>query len=487
MKQPKTSNLSAIRYGGYSVIVTAVAIAVVILLNLAINLLPASFTKLSTDGQGLYDISDVSHTIMEKVEDKITIYLVCYEDYLDLRVKEYTDRYTDLSRHVTLKTVDPTLQPNFVATYTDEALDASTTSIIVVNETNNRSRVISYSEIYYQQYTEAELQMYQYYYGYAPDNPTYFNLENELTSAIHYVTMETLPTIYYTTGHEELKPDEGLTYYAEYENVQLKELALSSADRIPADANALLIYSPKKDFTEAEIQLLNDYAEKGGTILFTSSYDSKQEDRILENLHAFAVGYGMSYYDALICEGSASHHPTNYPHYIYPQLCTEYASLITSGNVMLAQCHGITVNAPEGVTVTELLTTSVKGYAKATMEADSSYEKADGDAEGKYVLGAMAEKKHGNLSSRLYWFSSDLVLDIVNTVQYYANPYIALNLMTEVCEIEEQISIAAKALQIEALSVSEGSSNLWGIILIGIVPVMTLGIGFAVWYRRSKQ
>jgi ABC-2 type transport system permease protein len=487
MKQTKLKNLSAIRYGGYSVIVTAVVLAVVILLNLGINLLPASMTKLATDGQGLYDISDVSRSLMEKVEDKITIYIVGYEDDIDLMIQEYAERYAGLSSKVTVKTVDPTLQPGFVSTYTDETLDASATNLIVVNEANKRSRVIHYSEIFYQKYTEQELYYYYLQTGTYPDNPTYFNIENELASAIDYVTLETLPTIYYTTGHEELKPDEGLIYYADASNIVMKELALSSADRVPADASALMIYCPAKDFTEAEIKLLQDYAEKGGTVILSSAYESKREDRVLENLYGFAKTYGLSYQDALICEGSASHHPTNYPHQIYPQLCIEYASLISSGKVIMANCHAITVDAPAGVTVKELMTTSVKGYAKAKMDKDSTFDKEEGDVEGKYVLGALAEKKEGNLTSRLYWFASDTVLDIVNTVQYFANPYLSLHLLSEVCEIEDTVSIAAKALQVEALSVSEGSASLWGILLIGFVPVATLIVGFVVWQRRVKR
>ena len=487
MKQPKTKNLSALRYGGYSVIAAAVVLVVVILLNLGVNLLPSSLTKFSTDGQGIYDISDTSRSIVGKVTDKITIYVVCYEDYTDLIIKEYAERYADLNGKVSVKTVDPTLQPGFVSTYTDEALDASYTNLIVVNETNKRSRVIHNGDIYYQQYTEQDLYYYYLYYGTYPDNPTYFNLEDQLTSAVHYVTLETLPTLYYTTGHEELKPDEGLLYYADASNIVMKELALSSADRVPADASALLIYSPKKDFTEAEIQLLQDYAEKGGTVLLSSAYDVDQEDRVLDNLYGFAETYGLAYQDALICEGNAGYHPTNYPQHIFPQLCTEYTSLISSGKVVLVDCHAITVNAPDGVTVKELMTTSDKGYAKAKLGEDNKYTKEEGDVEGTYVLGALAEKKEGSLTSRLYWFSSNTVLDVVNTIQYFANPELSLHLLSEVCEMEDAVSIPSKALQVKALSVSEGSANLWGGILIGIVPLATLAIGFVTWYRRVKR
>ncbi|MBQ4064473.1 MAG: GldG family protein [Clostridia bacterium] len=480
----------ALRYGGYSVAVSAIVIAVVILLNLGVNLLPATYTHFAADGQGMYDISDTSRKIMEKVEDKITIHVVGYEDSIDSVVKEYVDRYSDLSKNVSVRMIDPTRYPNFVQEYTDETLNPSQTNLLVVNEDKDRAEVILYSNIYYQQYTDQEVQYYYYYYGQVLENPTYFDIENQLTSAIAYVTMDVLPVIYYTEGHGEAAPDQGLLYYAEYENVELKKLSLSSLSEIPADASALLIYSPEKDFTAEEIALLNAYAEKGGTVILSSSYDAKAETRILPNLHGFAAGYGMTYEDVLVCEGSADSHPTGRPEYIYPQLCEYYQALVSSGKVLIDNCHAIKVAAPEGVTVTELLTTSVKGYAKATLDKEGNYEKADGDAEGKFVLGAVAQKKHGEgetaTASSLYWFASDRVLDVANTIQYYANPAIAIDLMLEVCAIETRV-VAAKTFDVNALTVSESSSSLWGVILIGVVPVGILAAGFLTWRRRLTR
>ncbi len=499
MKKNNPFNGKALRYGGYSIAVSAIVIVVVILLNLAVNLLPATYTRFAADGQGLYDISDTSRKVMETVKDKVTINVVAYEDSIDPVVKEYVERYSDLNKNVSVHYVDPTRQPNFVTTYTDETLNPSYTHLIVVNESDEltgedderiRSQVVLYSDIYYQQYTESEIQYYYYYYGQVLENPTYFDIENELTSAIAYVTMDVLPMIYYTSGHGEASPDEGLLYYAGYENIEMKSLELSSVEAVPADAAALLIYSPDKDFTAEEVALLHAYAEKGGTVILSSSYDVKAETRVLPNLHGFAESYGMTYYDALICEGDTNSHPSNYPNYIYPQLCEYYKSLVSSGKVLLDGCHGITVNAPENVTVTELLTTSVKGYAKATLDKEGNYEKTDADKEGKYVLGAVAEKIHGEgetaTASALYWFASDRVLDVVNTIQYYANPAISIDLMLEVCDIQTRV-VSAKTFEVGVLSVSENSSTVWGVILIGVIPVGVLIGGFLVWRRRLTR
>ena len=66
----------SLKLGGYSVIVTAVVIAIVIVVNLAVRLLPTRYTKYSTSTVGLYDISETSRGILSKVKDKISIYVV---------------------------------------------------------------------------------------------------------------------------------------------------------------------------------------------------------------------------------------------------------------------------------------------------------------------------------------------------------------------------------------------------------------------------
>jgi len=491
MKQTKIKNLSAIRYGGYSVIVTAVVLAVVILLNLGINLLPASLTKLSTDGQGLYDISAVSRSLMEKVEDKITIYIVCYEDYIDLMIREYADRYADLSSKVSVKTVDPALQPGFVSSYTDEALDASYTNLIVVNEANKRSRVIHYSEIYYQKYTEQELYYLYLQTGSYPDNPTYFNIENELTSAIDYVTMENLPVLYYTSGHGEIALDATLTGLIKEDNIDLKELKLSAVEEIPSDASAVLINTPNKDLTAEELALLKAYAEKGGHILLTSYFNTDLETRKLANLYGFAEEYGLAYHDVMVFEGSADHYYTYYgPYYILPTLASGgYANAVPANtNLVMGLCHAINIaeKLPEGVTATALMTTTVKGYAKTEIKEDTKVEKEEGDLEGKFTIGAMSTKKYDKGTSAFFWFASPMILD-GGTAGSFSNLNYFFAVLTDICDKEASVSIAAKALQVQALSVSEGSASLWGIILIGVVPVATLIAGFAVWQRRVKR
>lgn len=483
------ANKRTLKMGGYSVIITAVVVAIVIVVNLAVRLLPSKYTKYSTSTVGLYDISDTSREILSKVKDKISIYVVCESDYTDEVIEEYVAKYAGLNSNVSWSTVDPAVKPGFLQEYTDESLSSQVTHLVLVNKANGRSRVIPNTDIYYQKYTQQEILYYQMYYGTTPDNPTYFNIEQELTSAVDYLTAEKLPTVYYVSGHGETELDSTVTGLIGDENIDLVELPLLTKGEVPDDADAVIINSATKDFTEDEIKALEAYTAKGGNVIMTSFYNSELKDRNLTNLYGFAKSLGLEYKDVLVLEGSNDKY-VQAPYNILPTVADNKYSYALGSNtyLLMMYCNALTLaeTAPEGVTLTELLTTSVKSYAKAEITKDTTVDKEEGDEEGKFVVGAMATKTVDDETSKFVWISSQYFLDSRYS-SYCSNISYFMAILTDLCEKESSVTINAKSLQIEALTVSEASANLWGIILIAVIPLIVLVCGFAVWNRRIKR
>lgn len=478
----------SLKLGGYSVIVTAVVIAIVIVVNLAVRLLPTKYTKYSTSTVGLYDISETSRGILSKVKDKISIYVVSDPSYTDEVTREYVAKYAGLNSNISWSTVDPAVKPGFLKEYTSESLSSQQTHLVLVNKNNGRSRVIPYTDIYYQKYTQQELLYYQMYYGSVPDNPTYFNIEQQLTSAVDYLTAEKLPTVYYITGHGETALDSTVTGLIGAENIDLAELPLLTKGSVPDDADAVIINAATKDFTEDEIKALEAYTAKGGNVFMTSFYNSELKERNLTNLYGFAKSLGLEYKDVKVYEGGGKF--VQSPDNILPTLVDKkYSSAIGNNTYLLmVQCNAITLakTAPEGVTLTELLTTSVLGFAKTEVTKETKSEKEEGDEEGTFVLGAMAEKTIDGKTSKLVWLTSPVLLD-GRSLSYYSNISYFMAILTDLCEKESSVTINAKSLQIEALTVSEASANLWGIILIAVIPLAVLVTGFVIWNRRIKR
>ena len=486
-KEKKIKNERAVKLGSVSLIGAAIVLAVVILVNVAVNVLPSRFTKYNLSQNGVYDISDATKALVSGVKDKVSIYVVSESSSVDKVTLEYAKRLADLNSNIVCEQIDPNIKPLFIGNYTDETLDSSETSIIVANQSNGRSKVITQSEIYYRMYTDQEVMMYYYYYGQEVDNPTYFDAENCLATAIDYVTTDKLPTVYYTSGHGETAIDSTVSRLIEAENIDLKQLATLTSEKVPDDADIVIVNSPTYDFTEDETALLSEFIDGGGKVILITGIGDNLLFIDLPKLYGFAEEYGLVYNQALALEGSSSYY-YRAPYYILPQIAeSAYSDAVPSNTyIVMPLAHEIIVSEelPEGVSVSELLTTSVKGYVKENIVYDENFtvEKSDSDREGKIVLGAQADKGDG----ALLWFSAS---DIINgaTAGSYSNVTYMMSVITKLSGKTTVATASAKALQVEALNVSEGSSNTWGIILIGVVPLILLAAGIIIWYRRKVR
>ena len=104
-------------------------------------------------------------------------------------IEKVVDNYDGLG---TIKVVkkDPVVYPNFSKTYTDE--DIQSNDVIVVNETNGKSKLVSQSDMLIQ---DTDYQTMSSSYT--------LDAEGQLTAAIQSVTSANATTLYYTSGHSE--------------------------------------------------------------------------------------------------------------------------------------------------------------------------------------------------------------------------------------------------------------------------------------------
>ena len=233
----------AFRAGGYSLAAAAIVIAIAVALNLMVNALPASWTKV--------DLTDTA------LEEDVTVYWIVQSGSEDSTLGQLLERYESLSKHLKVVEKDPVVYPNFAQQYTDATLYNN--SLIVV--CGDRSRYISYYDIYTTDYSA--------YYTTGTAS-TQFAGESELTSAIDYVTNEDLPVVYTLTGHGESTLPTELTQGAEEENLLLEELSLVNGEAVPEDADAIILYSPKRDLSSEEKDALLTNLEGGGKLLLVT-------------------------------------------------------------------------------------------------------------------------------------------------------------------------------------------------------------------------
>lgn len=498
MNKKKLTN--PLKYGTYSLVCMVIVLAIIIIANVALSVLPSKYTMITNNMEGLYDISETSVKLGEKLEDDITVYVIAKQDQdndYHLKISEYVNRYKEISDRISVKTVDPELRPGFVSAYTNTALDSSLTHLIIVNDKTDRSYVCEYSDIITSEKDPSLSDEEQYYYYLSYGTYKYvssFNVENCLIAGITYVTMEKTPTVYLTTGHGELGADELLSQLLSLSHINVGSVDLALDGKIPSDVETLIIYSPTSDFAKAEIDLLKSFVRSGGNVVLCSGYDHQSQNRVLSNLYSFIEEeYGMKYKDVLVFEGNTDYaykSGTQYIGYnIYVQPKNDLKSVISSNKVIFSMAHAIEFsdNLPSGVTVKELLTTTEKGYAKTSFGADTVLDKVDGDLSGSFILGAVSEKTTDNITSKCMWFSSEFALNLDGTYPSYANIYIPVHILSQTVTEFDPLTVDSASLSIIPLNFSESSAKIWGAVFIGIIPLSILAVGFTVRYRRTKR
>ena len=215
-------NKKYIKNGSYSMVISAVFIAVIVVINMIVGAVPSKYSEIDVSDQKMFSIGDQTEKFLKKLDKDVTIYQVAASGSEDETIKKLLQKYEDASDHITVKQKDPVVNPKFTSEYTDEQLTAN--SLIV--ECGERSKIVNYNDIYE---TSVDYNTYSY-------NTTGFDGEGQITGAISYVTSEDLPILYTLDGHGEKELDSVIREDIEKANMEIKTLNLLTEESVPEDA-----------------------------------------------------------------------------------------------------------------------------------------------------------------------------------------------------------------------------------------------------------
>ena len=466
----RKENRLAFRAGSYSLMVSALVLAILVVVNIFVSSLPSSMTKYDISATKLYSITSNTKVVVNALDQDVTIYWIVQSGQEDAVIENLLSKYEALSDHIKVEKRNPDVYPTFAQQYTSETV--MNNSLVV--ECGDRSRYIGYDDIYLQ-----ETDMYSYSYS------TSFDGEGAITSAIDYVISDELPQLYVLEGHGEAELPDTFSEQIEKDNMQVDSLSLLTVDEIPEDASCLIIYAPQSDISEEELDMLSYYVSDGGKLLVMSG---PVQDGSLSSLNSLLESYGVTVTDGIVVESDREHYAFQAPYILLPDM-TSHAitdSLIEENYfVLMPISQGLTVEDSSG-TVTSLLTTSAYSYSKADAYDLETYEKEDGDTDGPFALAVSIEDSSGG---GIVWFASSSFLeDMYNAFSSGANGDLAMNALSSLVGESEAMAIRSKSLNYNYLTISEATSSLLKAVMIGVFPLVYFGIGvYVVVCRRRLQ
>ena len=465
-----------IKNGSYTMVMSVIFIAVVIVINMIVSTIPSKYSEIDISSQKLYSIGDETKKMLKDLEKDVTIYQIAQSGSEDENISSLLKKYEDESKHIKVEQKDPVVNPKFVSQYTSDDLSAN--SLIVV--CGDRNKVIDYNNIYE---TSIDYQTYS-------SQTTGFDGEGQITSAIGYVTSENLPVLYTVEGHGEKDMDSSIKEDIEKANMDIKSLNLLTEGSVPDDADCLFIDSPSTDFSSDEKDAIIEYLENGGKAIIFSDYTTED----MPNFDAILENYGVQRTEGVVFEGDNQHYAMQMPYYLVPTINSTDASSETASAgyyVLAPYAQGIKQldDVRDTVKIESILTTSDQAYSKTDLNSNT-IKKEDGDVEGPFDLGvSITENLDDDKETQIVYYSTSNLMDSqTNQMVSGGNEKLIMESLKWMTDTEESasVSIPSKSLEVSYLTITDYDAAFWKICTIALIPGIFLVIGFVVWIKRRK-
>lgn len=472
----------SLRYGTNAVLLTAAVAAIVVFINLL-----AGQWRLRWDltAGKEFTLAPQTTALLQGLEQPIKAYAFVQEGYEGERIKSLLQEYSLQSDRFRYETVDPNKNPGLAQKYDITMFNT------VVLESGDQTRKVYAFDIF----------------GYSSETGSQqFQGEQAFTRAIREVTAGTAGKVYFLTAHGERNLNveyQNVRGYVEGEGYAVEELNVAEKGGVPADASAVVLAGPQRDYARPELDALDLYLGRGGRLMVL--LDPPGQGQPLTGLEKWLAGWGLevqrdvvadpeSHYfvDALSLIPAWEYHETT------KQLMSERVGIVVPRARSLVEAG----ERPSGYAATPLLKTSEAAWGEVDFTAER-FRRDDADHAGPLALAYAIEPEPAAVASgdgaggegaaagkaspkaRLFVMGSSAwsVNDVLN---FQGNLDFFVNAINWLAGKEEMITIRPKAPEQRKVQLTGGSVAAVFYGTVGFVPLAVLLAGGAVWWRRRR-
>jgi len=491
-KTAKKRNYKKLQYGTLSTALTVVFIVTIMLGNAALTFLTDRYSwKADISAEGLYQISEQTEIMLKNLDQPVTAYILMSESAAESQptyavASEFLKRYETLSGGLfTVEYKDVYQDPTFLNAY-DSLSTIAAGSFIMQSE--NRYRICSLTDLYELSVSyDEEGTEYEYVSG--------FQADQTFASMLHYVTTGELPTVVKLTGHNEIY-DSGFMDIFSRNNYEILECNLS-LEEIPAKTDMLLLSSPNKDFTEAEIEKLDKYLrEDFGAMMVFMDIEVEGELPLLE---LYFEEWGVSYKEAIVLDDTRS---LQAPYLVVPyvmqnEFTYDFAfdenTMVVTPNAR--QMEVLFTSAESGTYLTEVLLKSADtAYAKSYADGQQidSYARAEGDMAGPFPMAVLSqyyewENNRPYYGHIMFFPTSSVTNSGMLETKSFANARFLTHSINFLNTTTDAITLEARDLTSTEMPIMTEQANVILVLLVVVIPVIMLALGMLSYVRRKNK
>ncbi len=476
MKTPsqlQSSSTKKLRHGGWTALAVVTVIAVAVAVNILVEQVPA---RLDLTESRIFSLSDETRKVVSGLTADVTITSVARTQEGDPVVREILGRYARLSPRIRLSTVDPERNPGWAKKYDPDGTGLREGSLVVAR--GDRFRAIDV------------LAMYNYDMSGQQPRLTGLSVEQKVTSAIQYVSAERSVTVYTLQGHgEKTLADYGLASAVDGENYERRDLNLLTSAAVPADAELLLVLSPRSDFPAPEAEKLRAWLASGGRALFL--LDVQARAGAMPNLAGLLKSYGVEAGNRVVVEPDPNHAAYGNPLFLVPvQETHEILAPLQAKKYPILMPFAQPLTAPQlrkrTLKVEPLLRSTEISIAKAGTGEEVRMRREPGDPLGPFSLAVAVTDpgEGGRRDTRLVVVGGSTFLVPEIAAQAPGNTDFFLNSMGWLREKKDTLTIRAKSMINFPLNMNTTLRWVFSAVVVLLMPLLVLGWGLAVWIRR---
>jgi ABC-type uncharacterized transport system involved in gliding motility auxiliary subunit len=474
MKTDKSYNINKRRFRIITAISTVVVIVIAVFAVLLCYKLDWSFDMTI---ERLFTLSEQSVKVLDDLDQQVRIAGVYPTGKEEQMVKSLLDEYVSTSDRISVEYIDIEKEPAKLAGYQLNVAAVTNGSIIV--ESGTRSKIIDKTLLFED-----------------TGDGGAFNGEREITGAIRYVTSQEMPVVYFVQGNGEIDPSATMTKAVaslEQDAFEMRTLRLTEISAIPDDAALLVFTSPKSDITLDELDMLEAYTLKGGSIFLMIDAVMNSNDVMYDNFNKLTNGFGIGIVNNYVVEEDPTYYLSQYKLYLIPQFGKHEITeqIAGQGNmVILPVVRGLgTIDFDESdITNTILLQSSNKSWIRVDMSiTDTSQTENDyiGPAPLAYAS-VKSNVKWGQKAARLVVIGNSAFAQDGN-IEVKANRDFFLNCVYWTSGSRDSDAIASKSINSGAMIIRGNEFTGLAIVCIAVLPSLAFIAAFVVWTIRRNQ
>lgn len=419
--------------------------------------------RLDMTEQRLYTLSDTTRAVLDALEADVEIAVLNTRAECPAATANLLDSYASAGARLQVRYIDPYVHPQTVQALAQQGVHVELNDLIV--RSGEQLRQLKLTDLYELNAEGTQV--------------VRMPAEQRITSAIDAVTGEERALALFTDGHGEA-PTASLMELFETNRFETQYAAISVLG-IDERAQVLVICSPRRDFTEAEIAQVEAYLLRGGSVMAFLEPGTQA----LTNLAALLEDWGVGLTQDVVREprlyvsGSELNIAAGYAaHPINSYFADNRYYVITPSCMALEQLY-----VRQGTTQTRQVLVS-SGSARALPESGLGAAR-----QGPFTLAMTAERTAttdaGETTGRLFVVGSRMMTgDDLLASPSVANRDFLAQAAGWCMGGERLLSIPAAQMDGRFLPVTAGEAYAVAAVMLGALPALILLLGAAVWLRR---